>query len=127
MKLRGWAWRTDQHGDWSTDEAGRSLVVPTPELAHHVPQGEDGAEDELGIILGAQPLGRPLRRARGRRAAALGRGRGALLRRGRHNRGQPAFLVDALRWDAATRSAATSLTSSPGGPQLFSGPHGQWG
>ncbi len=58
-------------------------VVVAAQLAHHVAQGEDGSEDELGIVGGGGAGGCCCCRG-------VGRGGGA--------RGQPGFGVDAFRW-----------------------------
>lgn len=77
-------------------------VVLAAELADHVAQTEDGAEDELGVIVGTRrrsDAGGGGRGGHGRRdggrwsAGGVGDGRGEL------GRGKPCFGVDALGWD----------------------------
>lgn len=67
-------------------------IVFAPQLAHHVAQRKDGAEDELGVVLGAvagEGRGGCSCGTVGRLAGCRGRGRGL---RG----GKPFFSVDAL-------------------------------
>lgn len=64
---------------------GDELVVRAAEAAHHVAEGEDDAEDELGVVGG------------GARGVARRRGRG-VGGCGGCGRGCPALLVDAFGW-----------------------------
>lgn len=87
--------RIDQE---SFAETGVSLIVFTTQLAHHIPQREDRAEDQFGIVI----------RAAGRVSGALGHPIAhsrCLRRRTRwfaangHWTGKPAATVDTLRCD----------------------------
>lgn len=62
-------------------EADEGVVIAA-ELAHHVAEGEDGTEDELGIVGGRGEVGR---------GAVVG--------------GEPGFGVDAFGWERAKRGS----------------------
>lgn len=77
---------------------GDEVVVRPAQLAHHVPQREDGAEDQLGVVFGAQA-----RSSAGAMdavawlVAAFCRWMGGSCSAG-ERAGGPVFLVDAFRW-----------------------------
>jgi hypothetical protein len=75
---------------------GDEGVVVTAELAGHVPQTEDGAEDELGVVGG--PVARRLLRVLGvsRGSGSRGRRRRERTRRRGPRRWEPSLAVDAL-------------------------------
>lgn len=105
---------------------GDEGVVVAAELAHHVPQAEDGAEDELGVVGALIPprLGGGLllcaRNGEARGACLLlslllvGRGGGRGESRGRSGRGGliPLFRVYALRYEQANSMLASEQTST---------------
>lgn len=74
-------------------EADEGVVVAA-ELAGHVAQLEDGAEDELGVVVFARLAGRRCGgRAAGEGGVVVGAGDGAV-----GGLGEPFLGVDAFRW-----------------------------
>lgn len=72
---------------------GDEIVLRSSELPNHVSKGEDGAEDEFGVVFGTQGegLGSDVREAVELRLLRGGGGGGSGTR-------DPFFLVDAVRW-----------------------------
>lgn len=65
------------------------VVVRSPQLAHHVSEGEDGAEDEFGVVFGAQGVGL---------GSVVGEAIGLGLRGGGDGARDPFLFVDAVRY-----------------------------